>query len=255
LLCKFTFLQSTLFYQLLFTKPNQSIKMKTSIVCVALLSATVALAAPRHQQGGHFRGHHGHGHGHGGQGNQPQPPSPPTGTPSGAGSVPSEPDAIPANLLSFDAQNGIPPNDPSQSSQQAAADWQTDTGLVSHFLDTATTYTGDEYTKQAQIALDAEKNELLHKAVLDALPQVTSQPSITAANDSLVTQAHFQDVVDRLAFMLAQGPSVAAAQVQAINANRCVNVLPSIDAYLKAGGTDLLSIRPKVCNLNGVKTN
>lgn len=230
--------------------------MKTTIAIVALLSATCALAAPRHQQGqGHHGGQH-HGQHHGGQhhgsgpsGSGPSPPS------TSAGAVPSEPDAIPANLLSFDAANGIPPNNPSQSSEDAAANWQTDTGLVSHFLDTATTYSGAEYTKQAQIALDAEKNELLHKAVLDAIPSITSQATITAANDSLVTQAHFQDVVDRLAFMLSQGPSVAAAQVAAINANRCVNVLPSIDAYLKAGGTDLLSIRPKVCDLNGVKGN
>lgn len=226
--------------------------MKTTIAIVALLSATCALAAPRHQQGGHrHHGQHGHGAGSGtgtGTGSAPA-------AGSSAAAVPSEPDAIPDNLLSFDATNGIPKNDPSQSSQQAAADWQTDTGIVSHFMDTATTFTGDEYTKQAQIALDAEKNELLHKAVLDALPSVTSQATITAANDSLVTQAHFQDVVDRLAFMLAQGPSVAAAQVAAINANRCVNVLPSIDAYLKAGGTDLLSIRPKVCGLNGLKSN
>lgn len=43
------------------------------------------------------------------------------------------------------------------------------------------------------------------------------------------------------------GPDNAQAQVDAINMNRCVNVLPNIDMYFAAAGKpDMTAIRPTV---------
>ncbi|KAL8297986.1 hypothetical protein RB597_007041 [Gaeumannomyces tritici] len=91
-----------------------------------------------------------------------------------------------------------------QQQRNAVSAWQSDTGKVSHFLNTATTFTGQEYTQQAQIALDAELDELLHKKVLDQA--LGGQPSVRAASNVLETQGFFQQVVDVLAAWSATAP-------------------------------------------------
>lgn len=73
--------------------------------------------------------------------------------------------------------------------------WMNDTGKVTNFLNTATSLTGNDYTIAATIALNAEKDELNHKAVLDA---GLDPATIQAANDTLATQGNFQAVVDAL---------------------------------------------------------
>jgi hypothetical protein len=116
----------------------------------------------------------------------------------------------------------------------AVVGWMTDTGKVTRFLNTATSLTGDEFTKQATIAFNADVDELNHKAVLDvALDPATIQ----AANDTLATQGNFQAVVDSLQAMVNEGPDTAQARVDEINNNRCVNVLPNINMYFAAAGS------------------
>jgi predicted Zn-dependent protease len=73
--------------------------------------------------------------------------------------------------------------------------WMNDTGKVTNFLNTATSLTGNDYTTAATIALNAEKDELNHKAVLDA---GLDPAAIQKANDTLATQGTFQAVVDAL---------------------------------------------------------
>jgi hypothetical protein len=117
----------------------------------------------------------------------------------------------------------------------AVVGWMNDTGKVTKFLNTATSLTGDEYTKQATIAYNAEVDELNHKAVLDAA--LGDQASVQAANDTLATKGTFQAVVDSLAAMVSEGPDTAQSRVTEINSNRCFNVLPNINMYFAAAGS------------------
>lgn len=128
----------------------------------------------------------------------------------------------------------------------AVSSWMNDTGKVTNFLNTAASFSGDEFTRQATIALNAEKDELNHKQVLDdALGQ---QPDVQSANNVLATQGTFQAVVDALQKMVNNGPDTAQADVDAINANRCVNVLPNIDKYFAAAGSaSVKAVRPTGC--------
>lgn len=80
--------------------------------------------------------------------------------------------------------------------------WMNDTGKVSNFLNTASSFSGDEFTKQATIALNSEKDELNHKMVLDAAVGTTDMAQ--AANDTLATQGTFQAVVDALQSMVGK---------------------------------------------------
>lgn len=120
-----------------------------------------------------------------------------------------------------------------------------DTAKVSNFLNIANGLSAQDFKAQAQIGLDAENNELVHKAILDQA--FGNLASVQAANNTLVTKGFFQNVVDLLADMVLKGSSAAAADVSAINANRCVNVLPNIDAYFAAAGTNQKAVRPKAC--------
>jgi hypothetical protein len=104
----------------------------------------------------------------------------------------------------------------------AVMSWMNDTGKVTNFLNTATSFTGDEFTRQATIALNAEKDELNHKNILDAA--MGMQPDVQDANNVLAMQGTFQMVVDTLQKMVDQGPDTAQADVDSINQNRCVNV-------------------------------
>lgn len=128
----------------------------------------------------------------------------------------------------------------------AVTSWMNDTGKVTKFLNTATSFTGDEFTRQATIALNAEIDELNHKTILDAA--FGQMAMVQAANDTLATQGTFQAVVDTLQSMVDSGPDTAQAQVDVINKNRCVNVLPNIDMYFAAAGSaSVQAVRPTGC--------
>ncbi|KAL5115373.1 hypothetical protein ACEQ8H_006749 [Pleosporales sp. CAS-2024a] len=132
----------------------------------------------------------------------------------------------------------------------AVANWQADTGMVSNFLNTGKSITDNNAFKvAAAVAFNAEVNELSHKAIIDAVNG--NQPSVIAANSTLAGAGAFQDVVNRLQQMATQGIS-AVANIDLINQNRCVNVLPNIDAYMASTGATNQAIRPKVCDQTGV---
>jgi len=167
--------------------------------------------------------------------------------------------ASPAPMLKLPRQNNATGNgansgSPSQPSpediQNAVNNWMANTGKVSNFLNIAEGISGENYHNQAQIAQADEKDELNHKAVLDQA--FGYQSGVQTANDSLVTNGHFQAVINALAVMVQGGPSVATDNVNIINLNRCKNVLPSIDAYFAAAGTSQTSVRPKVCGADAV---
>ncbi|CCF42927.1 hypothetical protein CH063_12784, partial [Colletotrichum higginsianum] len=101
----------------------------------------------------------------------------------------------------------------------AVMSWMQDTAKVTKFLNTATSFTGAEFTKQATIALNAEIDELNHKMVLDAAFQGTD--TVAQANAVLDTQGKFQQVVDTLQSMVTNGPDTAQKDVDSINNNRC----------------------------------
>lgn len=134
-----------------------------------------------------------------------------------------------------------------QQKLDAVNAWRADTGRVSRFLDTATLFTGQEYTRMAQMALDAELDELVQKEILDQA--MGARPEIQAASDVLSTQGYLLDVVDVLRAMVRDGPVTAVRDVDAINRNRCVNVLPNVDAYFAAAGEpELWAVRPVACD-------
>ncbi|KAJ3015033.1 hypothetical protein HKX48_004806 [Thoreauomyces humboldtii] len=73
-----------------------------------------------------------------------------------------------------------------------------------------------------------EKDELIHKAVIDRHP-ISKTAAVIAANNMLVTQRHFQAVVDALTDVTNKG-TASKDTPPVINANRCPNVLFAIDA-------------------------
>jgi hypothetical protein len=110
------------------------------------------------------------------------------------------------------------------------AAWQADTGVVSHFLDIASSFTDDDLFRGAAVAaLNAENDELAHKGLVDRV-FLDNFPNIQNANNVLVNQGTFAQVVNDLT-TLANVGLAAVGTVPAINANRCINVLPAIDAY------------------------
>ncbi|KAI8592684.1 hypothetical protein BDZ88DRAFT_480977 [Geranomyces variabilis] len=140
---------------------------------------------------------------------------------------------------------------PSAAELVAAANaWRADTGKVSAFLNAAPTMSGTALLRAAAAANVAEKDELTHKAVIDRHP-ISQTAAVQKANNMLVTQGHFQAVVDALTRFPATGGQAAASR---INTNRCPNVLPAIDAYLRAanqaaggGVAQPAAIRPTAC--------
>ncbi|KAJ2906165.1 hypothetical protein MKZ38_002880 [Zalerion maritima] len=128
----------------------------------------------------------------------------------------------------------------------AVMSWMNDTGKVSKFLNSATSFSGTDFTREATIALNSEKDELNHKQVLDDAIGMMDQ--VQMANAVLDTQGSFQMVVDVLQAMVDNGPDTVQADVNAINENRCVNVLPNIDMYFAAAGQSTMSaVRPTGC--------
>ncbi|KAK4940163.1 hypothetical protein LTR10_019698 [Elasticomyces elasticus] len=131
----------------------------------------------------------------------------------------------------------VPRQESNAALQSAALAWQADTGVVSAFLSEAASLSGSALTAAAQNALNAENDELLHKAVLDAEFLNVAHPNllVVAANAVLVNAGTFQFVVNGLTLLADSGASFTKAQIEAevlkINLDRCNLVLPSIDTY------------------------
>jgi len=107
----------------------------------------------------------------------------------------------------------------------AVANWMADTSMVSNFLNTGASIQNNVQFKQAAtVAFNAEVDELNHKAIIDAANG--ADPNVIAANSTLVTGGAFQDVVDKLQEMSVKGQA-AAANIDLINQNRCVNGMVS----------------------------
>lgn len=103
----------------------------------------------------------------------------------------------------------------------AVSNWMADTSMVSNFLNMGPTIQNNVQFKQAAtVAFNAEVDELNHKAIIDAAN--SADPNVIAANSTLATGGSFQDVVDKLQQMSVQGKA-AAANIDLINQNRCVN--------------------------------
>jgi hypothetical protein len=169
--------------------------------------------------------------------NMPTPP-PPTAPAASATGAPTLTDAQQATALS-----------------SACAAWVADTGIVSNFLNIGAGLVNDtsEFENQANIALQAEDDELLHKAAIDQL--IGNDPTISLANLTL-TDGSFQSVVNGLADMALNGPS-RAADIPSIDTVRCPQILPAIDAYCAIAAEfaaplgvmfSLRAIRPSACS-------
>lgn len=132
----------------------------------------------------------------------------------------------------------------------AVSNWMADTSMVSNFLDIGKSIQDDTAFKQAAlVAFNAEVDELDHKAIIDAANG--NQPAVQAANSTLAGGGSFQDVVDKLKIMADQGRA-AVQNIDLILQNRCVNVLPNIDAYMASTGSSSQAVRPKVCDQTGI---
>ncbi|KAF1917437.1 hypothetical protein BDU57DRAFT_471120, partial [Ampelomyces quisqualis] len=132
----------------------------------------------------------------------------------------------------------------------AVSNWQSDTSMVSDFLNRGPTIKNNVAFKQAaMVAFNAEVDELNQKAIIDAANG--ADPNVIAANSTLETGGAFQDVVDKLEQMSKQGLA-AVGNIDSINQNRCVNVLPNIDAYMASTGSTSQAIRPTTCDQTGI---
>lgn len=129
-----------------------------------------------------------------------------------------------------------------------ASAWLQDTGFASSFLDFAISTFPNPPPNLA-----AEFDEVNHKTTLNNFfvnNTLTPNQDVVNAYIALVTQGHFQDVLNGLIDIAATGN---LANVATINANRCANVLPAIDAYFNAvavamGQTGFVAaIRPAAC--------
>ncbi|KIW02110.1 uncharacterized protein PV09_06601 [Verruconis gallopava] len=116
-----------------------------------------------------------------------------------------------------------------QAMQLAISNWQTDTGIVSLFLNNGpTTMDEAQFKGIADGAFKAEVDELTQKAVLDQV--IGNDPRVSLANLTL-TNGVFQSVVDNLQIMSIQGRS-RMNLISVINNVRCTQILPSIDTYM-----------------------
>ncbi|KAF2107181.1 hypothetical protein BDV96DRAFT_506601 [Lophiotrema nucula] len=133
----------------------------------------------------------------------------------------------------------------------AVANWMADTSMVSNFLNVGGSIQNNVAFKQAAtVAFNAEVDELNHKAIIDAALGNTA--NVQAANSTLATGGAFMDVVNKLQIMSQQGMA-AVNNIDLILQNRCVNVLPNIDAYMAAtGDNQSKAVRPTVCDSTGI---
>lgn len=133
----------------------------------------------------------------------------------------------------------------------AVSAWMRDTGVVSNFLDNGASYNDEStFKNQALIAHSAEVDELTHKNVLDQF--MPNNKNVQMANGTL-TNGAFQLVVDQLQRMADEGRS-AMDGIDIINKDRCVNVLPNIDMYMREAALTIgngqgvqQSVRPSAC--------
>ncbi|KAI0521256.1 hypothetical protein F5B22DRAFT_596317 [Xylaria bambusicola] len=142
-----------------------------------------------------------------------------------------------------------------QQIADAQNSWRADTSMVSQFLSSVPTLRGAELQSAAQVALNAEIDELTHKKVLDGV--FSSDPRIVQANNILVNQGTFQSVVDALQSFTDDGASMSEAEITTLlrntNTVRCGQVLPAIDTYFRVAGERLnngvllLATRPNNC--------
>jgi hypothetical protein len=138
---------------------------------------------------------------------------------------------IPAQNAASTATGGPANVDPRslQAMQLAISNWQTDTGIVSMFLDNGGNLTNSaQFTGTADGAFKAEVDELTQKALLDSV--IGNDPRVSIANLTL-TNGVFQSVVDNLQIMSLQGQS-RVNLINTINSVRCTQILPSIDTYM-----------------------
>jgi hypothetical protein len=145
---------------------------------------------------------------------------------------------------------------PKEDITAAAKAWLQDTASVSSFLDFATSTfpsSPPNLLSKGVFALNAEKDELDHKMILDnffIFETRTPNEDVIEAFNILVTEGKFQKVVDGLQDISTTGN---LADVAIINKNRCKNVLPAIDVYFKAvaeatGQSEFVpAVRPAAC--------
>lgn len=122
-----------------------------------------------------------------------------------------------------------------QAIQAACDNWSFDTAQVSNFLNTGHSLTGNAFNQAANIAYNAEVNELQHMAILMSV--IGNSPDVSIANQTLLNGV-FQSVVNNLQIMADQGPNTASL-IDFINNVRCTQILPSIDTYLAVGANTI----------------
>jgi len=137
-----------------------------------------------------------------------------------------------------------------QQLQTACDNWTKDTGIVSNFQDKGKGTNGQAFNSLANGAYVAEVDELTHKAILDGI--IGNDPTVSIANLTL-TNGVFQSVVDNLQIMSLQGKT-RVNLIDYINSVRCVQIMPSIDAYCSQaaaliGPTGIVrkAVRPAAC--------
>jgi len=148
-----------------------------------------------------------------------------------------------SNIVHCSPLIGRQSNPPStQDIADAQNEWAADTSKVSQFLSAAESLDSGDLVTQATTALANEKDELIHKAVLDNqfLSVSNPDPNVQQANDTLVGQGTFMFVVNGLQALATNGasmsPSDVSAAILSINTDRCTFVLPAIDEYFTASG-------------------
>jgi hypothetical protein len=111
----------------------------------------------------------------------------------------------------------------------ACSAWVSDTGAVSNFqnIGAGLVLNAGQFKSQANIGLLAEKDELIHKGIIDSI--IGLDPRISKANLTL-TNGSFQSVIDGLQDMTTNGPA-KVGDIAAINKVRCPQILPAIDTY------------------------
>ncbi|KAF2477523.1 uncharacterized protein BDR25DRAFT_364370, partial [Lindgomyces ingoldianus] len=167
-------------------------------IILSLLCSSAAIAAPLAQQGT------AQGQANGQLQNSPQ---------QGAGAAPA------GTAGTAGTQAGTPSQ---QQLANAVANWQADTSMVSNFLNTGASIMNNVAFKQAaNVAFNAEVDELNHKAIIEGDQSIATNPNIQAANSTLATGGSFQDVVDKLQEMSVKGRA-AVQNIDLINQNRCV---------------------------------
>ncbi|KAF2416690.1 hypothetical protein EJ08DRAFT_654660 [Tothia fuscella] len=242
--------------------------MKFTVASVALLLAALAVAAPQNRNNGNRNGQNNNGQNNtnvqngqtnNGQNNNGQNNNGQNNNGQNNNGQNNNGQNQQGNNQNPQVQDGN--NDVNQQSQvsqdqallmQNAIDgWMRDTGIVSNFLNIGQGLQDEQsFKNQAQIAHSAEVDELTNKAVLDQF--MPNNANVKAANATLSNGA-FQLVVDRLEDMAMQGRSQVNG-IDDINKDRCVNVLPNIDAYMREAALTIgngqaiqQSVRPAAC--------